>query len=100
MKDLLLASHKGKTCPVQNLISILSDAWTILILRNLITGPRRFCELEKLLDGISTRTLTLKLVKLQEEGVIQHCEHLYSLTGQGKKLSPILREIEKVGKIF
>ena len=92
--------HESKTCPIQNLISILSDAWTILILRNLLTSPKRFCELEKLLEGISTRTLTLKLVKLQEEGVLEHTEHYYSLTKQGKKLHPIIKEIERVGKIF
>jgi DNA-binding HxlR family transcriptional regulator len=100
MKDNQVTSHEGKTCPIQNLVSILSDAWTILILRSLFTAPKRFCELEKLLTGISTRTLTLKLVKLQEEGVIGHNEHLYSLTKQGEKLRPIIKEIEKVGKIF
>ena len=92
--------HNKETCPIQNLISILSDAWTILILRNLFTSPKRFCELEKLLDGISTRTLTLKLIKLQEEGIVEHTEHYYLLTKQGKKLHPIIKEIEKVGKIF
>lgn len=100
MKNISVDSCEGKTCPIQNLIGILSDAWTILILRNLISSPKRFCELEKLLAGISTRTLTLKLVKLQEEGIVEHNEHLYSLTKQGKKLNPILKEIEKVGKIF
>lgn len=100
MTAALSKSCEKAICPIQNVIGILSDAWTILILRNLFVSPRRFCELEKLLEGISTRTLTLKLGKLQEEGVVEHTEHLYSLTTQGKKLSPIIQEIEKVGKIF
>ena len=100
MKDIKQVPCAGNACPIQNLIGILSDTWTILILRNLFTSPRRFCELEKLLGGISTRTLTLKLTKLQEEGIVEHNEHLYSLTKQGKKLHPIIKEIEKVGKIF
>lgn len=87
-------------CPIQNLIGILSDAWTILILRDLYVSPKRFCELEKSLDGISTRTLTLKLVKLQEENIVQRDDHHYSLTTQGRKLGPIIKEIEKVGKVF
>ncbi len=89
-----------EVCPIQNVISILSDAWTILILRNLLPAPKRFCELEKLLLGISTRTLTLKLQKLQAENIVEHNDHYYQLTKQGEKLKPIIREIEKVGKDF
>lgn len=87
-------------CPIQKLIRILSDAWTILILRDLLITKKRFCELEKSLAGISTRTLTLKLQKLLEEGILEHRESYYSLTKQGKKLKPIINEIEKVGKKF
>ena len=100
MTAALSKSCEKAVCPIQNLIGILSDAWTILILRNLFVSPKRFCELEKLLDGISTRTLTLKLIKLQEERVVEHNEHLYALTKQGEKLGPIINEIEKVGKVF
>ncbi len=89
-----------RECPIQHLVRILSDAWTILILRDLLIEPRRFCELERSLEGISTRTLTLKLQKLTEEGVVEHNDHYYSLTKQGKKLQPIINEIEKVGKKF
>ena len=86
------------SCPIQKLTEILSDGWTILIIRDLLTSPMRFCELEKSLAGISTRTLTLKLTKLTEEHVIDHIEHLYSLTEKGKKLKPIIHAMEKVGE--
>lgn len=100
MKSIETNKTTETVCPIQNLIGILSDAWTILILRDLLNSPKRFCELEKSLDGISTRTLTLKLVKLQEENIVSHEDHYYSLTKQGKKLNPIIKEIEKVGKVF
>lgn len=87
-------------CPIQRLVVVLSDAWTILIIRNLLPSSKRFCELEKILSGISTRTLTLKLKKLQEENIINHTDHYYSITKQGKKLQPIINEIENVGKRF
>jgi DNA-binding HxlR family transcriptional regulator len=87
-------------CPVQKLARIISDPWTILILRDLLISPKRFCELEKSLTGISTRTLTLKLLKLSEEEVISHDSHYYSMTKKGQKLKTILAEIEKVGKKF
>lgn len=85
-------------CPIQKLTEILSDGWTILIIRDLLATPMRFCELEKSLVGISTRTLTLKLTKLIEEGVAAHHEHLYSLTAKGKNLKPIIHAMEKVGE--
>ena len=100
MVSLLGKAHTEATCPIQKLVRILSDAWTILILRNLLSNKKRFCELEKSLDGISTRTLTLKLQKLTEEGIIDHVDCYYSLTKQGKKLQPIINEIEKVGAKF
>jgi len=85
-------------CPIQKLTEILSDGWTILIIRDLLSSPMRFCELEKSLSGISTRTLTLKLTKLTEEHIVEHNEHLYLLTEKGKKLKPIIHAMEKVGE--
>lgn len=58
-------------CPILKVATLLSDTWTMLILRALTEGPKRFCDLEKWLDGISTRTLTLKLKKLTEEELIE-----------------------------
>lgn len=84
-------------CPIQKLTEILSDGWTILIIRDLLSSSMRFCELEKSLSGISTRTLTLKLTKLTEERIVEHNEHLYLLTEKGKKLKPIIHAMEKVG---
>lgn len=87
-------------CPIQRLARVISDAWTILILRDLFVSKKRFCELEKSLTGISTRTLTLKLQKLVEEGIVTHEDYYYSITKKGQKLHPVISEIEKVGKKF
>ncbi len=84
-------------CPLQKLTYILSDAWTILIIRDLLITPKRFCELERSLSGISTRTLTLKLTKLVDEEVAHNIDHYYTLTNKGKHLQPIIRAMEKVG---
>lgn len=97
---LTLQQHTEKDCPIEKLVRVISDAWTILILRDIFTGPKRFCELEKSLTGISTRTLTLKLQKLVEEGVLDHNEHYYSISEKGSKLRSVIAEIEKVGKKF
>lgn len=87
-----------ETCPVQKTAELLSDFWTILIIRDLIKGPKRFTDLEKLLDGISTRTLTLKLKKLVEEGLVEKKETNYSLTKKGKGLNTIFEAMERYGK--
>jgi DNA-binding HxlR family transcriptional regulator len=76
-------------CPITKVAQILSDTWTMLIMHQLIDGPRRFCELEDLLPGISTRTLTLKLKRLVAEGMVIKTKEGYyeaSRKGQGIKI--------------
>lgn len=86
------------TCPIQKLTLILSDAWTILIIRDLLVMPKRFCELENSLVGISTRTLTLKLTKLVDEEIVQNIDHYYTLTSKGRHLKHVIIAMEKVGE--
>ncbi len=95
MKD-----HSQADCPVAKVASLLSDAWTMLILRDLMRGPMRFCELEDSLEGISTRTLTLKLEKLVESGIVAKKEPLYSVTAKGKKLGAIFDAMTLYGKKY
>lgn len=90
--------YREDDCPIQKLAQILSDAWTMLILRDVLTAPRRFCELERSLNGISTRTLTLKLQKLVEEDLLLHDGHFYKVTKRGLLLRPVINEMGKVGK--
>ena len=100
MKNENSKTCSGTICPVQKLAQIFSDEWTILILRDLISAPKRFCELEKSLVGISTRTLTLKLNKLIEEKILAHTEYYYVITKKGEKIRSVIQEMEKVGKKF
>ena len=61
------ASHADNVaCPIAKVATLLSDVWTILIIRDLLSSPKRFTELQHSLQGISSRTLTLKLKKLEE----------------------------------
>jgi DNA-binding HxlR family transcriptional regulator len=70
----------------------------VLIVRDILTSPKRFCELERSLTGISTRTLTIKLQKLIEEDVLEHTDLYYRITRKGNLLKPILDEMTKAGK--
>lgn len=90
-----------QTCPVTKTIELLSDKWTMLIMRALTEGPKRFCELEQWLGNISTRTLTLKLQKLQEqEMVTKSDEGLYTATKKGDGLKIIEKAMVKYSEMY
>ncbi len=82
-------THATKTtCPILAVAEILSDTWTMLILHALREKPLRFCELERWLESISTRTLSSKLKKLQEQDLIfKNTEGYYSISDKGAGLS-------------
>jgi DNA-binding HxlR family transcriptional regulator len=78
-------------------LAILGDKWTALILRDLSTRPETFSNLEKTLVGISPRTLSQRLNKLETERIISkslYCQHpprcKYSLTKKGTELLSVL----------
>lgn len=77
-------------CPITKVAKVLSDTWTMLLMHQLMDGPKRFCDLERALVGISTRTLTLKLKKLASEGLLIKSESgLYNATKKGSGLKLI-----------
>ena len=89
-----VAVHRLDACPITKTATLLSDTWTMLIVRLLLGGPKRFCELERQLESISTRTLTLKLKKLESERIIQKShDSLYELTEKGKGLRIVIKSI-------
>ena len=90
--------HSKDACPIHRITQVLSDAWTVLLIRDLLIAPKRFCESERSLEGISTRTLTLKLEKLLEEKIVTHTDLYYSLTPKGALFKPIIDEMSKAGK--
>jgi len=81
---------KAAPCPITKVAILLSDTWTMLIMHHLIEGPKGFCELERALDGISTRTLTSKLKKLSSVGLIKkERDGVYTATKKGKGLRSV-----------
>jgi len=93
----------GKTtCSVTKTIILLSDEWMMRVMHELLrNGLLRFCELERALPGISTRTLTLKLKKLEEEGLLfKNGDGYYETTEKGNGLSMIEAAMKKYGDKF
>ena len=91
-------------CPVCACAEIISGKWTLLVIRDLADGNRRFCELERSLEGISPRTLSLRLRALEEEGVVERTTFPevpprveYALTEKGRALVPIIESMRAYG---
>ena len=85
-------------CPVAKTALLLSDTWTMLIIRDLLNKQMRFCEIEQSLEGISSRTLTLKLKQLESEKIIVKNDLYYTLSKQGQKLKNVIAAMEAWGK--
>jgi DNA-binding HxlR family transcriptional regulator len=91
-------------CPVCRTADIVCGKWTMLVIRDLADGRSRFCELERSLEGISPRTLSLRLRSLEEEGVVQRRTYPevpprveYALTEKGRALVPIVESMRAYG---
>ena len=92
-------------CPVCRTAEIVCGNWTLLIVRDLAEGRSRFCELERSLNGISPRTLSLRLRALEEEGIVERQTYAevpprveYSLTAKGRALIPIIEGMRTYGE--
>ena len=91
-------------CPVCRTADIVCGKWTMLVIRDLAEGRSRFCELERSLEGISPRTLSLRLRALEEEGILERRTYPevpprveYALTAKGQALLPIIDSMRAYG---
>jgi DNA-binding HxlR family transcriptional regulator len=85
-------------------MEIIGSKWTALILRDLFSGPKRFCELEKSVGNINPRTLSQRLDDLEAHGIISRESFAevpprteYTLTDKGEDLLPILKQMAAWG---
>lgn len=95
------------SCPLARAAAIVGSRWTLLILRDLSGGSRRFGELQASLEGISPKTLSDRLKTLERQGVIRRSEHrgapvrvTYELTTQGRGLLPVLDSLRTYGETY
>jgi DNA-binding HxlR family transcriptional regulator len=93
----------GQYCPIARALEILGDRWTLLILRDMLCGERRFNELERGLPGISRALLAERLRRLQRAGVVerqassQRGKVSYRLTAAGQELQPLFDALTRWG---
>ena len=92
-------------CPVARTAEIISGKWTLLIIRDLASGVKRFNQLERSLQGISPKTLSERLRTLEEEGIVARQTFAevpprveYSLTEKGHDLVCVIENMRNYGK--
>lgn len=84
-------------CPVETTLTLISDKWKVLILRDLLPGTKRFGELKKSIGHVSQKVLTTQLRQMEESGLVTRTIYPevpprveYSLTELGYSLKPIM----------
>jgi len=99
-----MSAISNSRCPVCRTAEIISGKWTLLVIRDLAGGSSRFCELERSLEGISPRTLSLRLRALEEQGIIERHTYPevpprveYGLTEKGCALVPLIDDMRSYG---
>jgi DNA-binding HxlR family transcriptional regulator len=100
-----MAARYDLRCPVARTLHIIGERWTILVLRDLfLEGPRKFQDFERTMPGISPNTLSARLKRLEEGGVIArrfYAEHPpraeYVLTAKGRALGPAMQALRGFG---
>ena len=100
-----MSKEANRSCPVCRTAEIICSKWTTLLIRDLADGRSRFCELERSLEGISPRTLSLRLRALEEEGIVRRQTYPevpprveYALTEKGTALLPIIEDMREYGR--
>ena len=84
-------------CPVETTLTLISDKWKVLILRDLLPGTKRFGELRKSIGTVSQKVLTSQLRQMEESGLLTRKVYAevpprveYTLTELGYSLKPIM----------
>lgn len=98
MLDAYLKKYGMRSCPIDNSLKIIGKKFTMHILRNMILFEQnRFNQFLESIEGINTKTLSIRLREMEEEGLINRAviqnrpvQTAYSITEKGKTLEPVL----------
>lgn len=94
-------------CPVETTLTLISDKWKVLILRDLLTGTKRFGELRRSVGNVSQKILTAQLRQMEGNGLVNRKVYAevpprveYSLTELGWSLEPVLTAMKAWGENY
>lgn len=94
-------------CPVETTLTLISDKWKVLILRDLLPGTKRFGELKRSIGSVSQKVLTAQLRQMEDSGLLIRTVYPevpprveYTLTELGYSLKPILDAMSNWGREY
>jgi len=103
----MLTKEELPACPVATTVGLIGNKWKLLIIRDLLTGTKRFGELRKSITGISQKVLTDNLRSLEQDGLVIRTIFAevpprveYELSELGNTLRPIMDSMELWGKRY
>ncbi|MFJ2817326.1 winged helix-turn-helix transcriptional regulator [Streptomyces sp. NPDC087294] len=92
-------------CSAARALDVVGDRWTLLIVRELLAGPRRYTDLHADLPGVSTDVLASRLKDMERDGLVSRrrlpppgAASVYELTGRGRELLPVLQALSGWGR--
>jgi DNA-binding HxlR family transcriptional regulator len=94
-----MTTSYGHFCLAARTLERVGDRWSLLIVRDLISGPRRFSDLRRLLTNVTPKWLTIRLRQLEADGVVERHhepgrrEVWYELTEKGRELAPVIEAL-------
>ena len=99
-----MAATYGQFCAVATALDVVGDRWTLLVVRELLAGPRRYGELTRDLPGIATNLLAGRLRDLEAAGLVATVPgagdgrtRTYRLTDAGAELRPVVEALARFG---
>src|SRR4051794_22129046 len=94
----------GDRCGVARALDLVGDRWALLVVRELLLGPKRFSDLRAGLPGVTPDVLTLRLRELEQAGLVRRAQlpppagtRVYELTARGGELEPVLLALGRWG---
>lgn len=102
-----LAYNQLPACPVEVMLTVIGNKWKVLIIRDLMTGTKRFGELKSSVGDISQKVLSSNLKSMEAEGFLERRSYNeipprveYTLTDLGRSLSPVLESMVEWGEVY
>ena len=103
----MITKNDLPACPVETTLMLIGDKWKVLIIRDLMTGTKRFGQLKKSVSGISQKVLTANLRSMEDNGLLTREVYPevpprveYTLTPIGRSMQPILDSMAEWGNSF
>jgi DNA-binding HxlR family transcriptional regulator len=94
----------GDNDPVERSLALVGHKWTVLIIRDLLSGPRRFTEIERSLGRANPKMITTRLRELEQTGLVSRTAYAevpprveYALTARGRALRPVIDALKEWG---